>query len=206
MRAGHRPLRRMARAGRRLLRRMLARASRRRACPQRTGTPHSREWGARAVVARAVAAMYQPLTPITGQSYLRKLSQLCTFLFRALCLPSPPSPPLVRPPGSERASSPREMREHALSAPPSLPPLSPSSSLVRARAQFRLPAFFPDFFPYHFPQGDGDEGDAQAGAGGAGRAGGAGPGRVARQLLYSELLSRPGGPWAWMEVSGARGP
>ena len=114
MRAGHRPLRRMARAGRRLLRRMLARASRRRACPQRTGTPHSREWGARAVVARAVAAMYQPLTPITGQSYLRKLSQLCTFLFRALCLPSPPSPPLVRPPGSERASSPREMREHSL--------------------------------------------------------------------------------------------
>ena len=45
-----------------------------------------------------------------------------------------------------------------------------------------------------------DDGDdpAQAGAGGAGRAGGGG--RVARQLLYSELLSRPGGPWAWLEV------
>lgn len=49
-----------------------------------------------------------------------------------------------------------------------------------------------------------DDGDdpAQAGTGGAGRAGGGG--RVLRQLLYSELLSRPGGPWAWLEVRTRR--
>ena len=46
---------------------------------------------------------------------------------------------------------------------------------------------------------DDDEDESLAGVvAGAGRGGGGG--RVARQLMYSELLTRPGGPWAWMEV------
>ena len=51
------------------------------------------------------------------------------------------------------------------------------------------------------PRSD-DEDAGLAGHGVAGRGGGGG--RVARQLLYSELLSRPGGPWAWMEVGNTR--
>ena len=50
------------------------------------------------------------------------------------------------------------------------------------------------------PEEGADAGGLQTTAG----KGGGGGGRVARQLLYSELLSRPGGPWAWMEVGNSR--
>ena len=46
--------------------------------------------------------------------------------------------------------------------------------------------------------------DEMSGLQGGGGARGAGGGRVARQLFYSELLARPGGPWAWFEAGNSR--
>ena len=152
--------------------------------------------------------MYQTLTPKTLNRAVisrKVITDVHLPLSPFHCLPSPRSPPLVGPPGSERASFPRERTEDKLSLPPphSLP--SPPLPLSFTPApSFASQLSFLTIRHRQVPEGDGDEGDAQAGAGGAGRAGGAGPGRVARQLLYSELLSRPGGPWAWMEVSGVR--